>query len=87
MKITFDGLERPEMAVASVWALISVIVIDTTDLHEGCRIKAAEEGVLKYLFMKAIPALSKGDYYGENVRYLHKFSKGLSNIIMFLYLN
>ena len=75
------------MTVASVWILINDTVVDTTDLHEGCRIKAAEEGVLEYLFMKAIPALNKGDYYGGNVRYLHKFSKGFSNIIMFLYLN
>ena len=75
------------MAVASVWILINRTVVGTTDLHEGCRIKAAEEGVLEYLFMKAIPALSKGDYYGENVRYLHKFSKGLSRIMMFHYLN
>ena len=39
--------------------------MNATDLHEGCRIKAAEEGVLEYMLMKCIPALSKGGYYSR----------------------
>ena len=68
------------MAVASVWIKINSTVAGATAFHEGCRIKAAEEGVLEYILMKCIPALSKGDYYGEKVRYLHKFSQGLSTL-------
>ena len=56
------------MAVASVWAVLNAIVLDTTGIHEGCRIKAAEEGVLEYMLMECIPALSRGYYYGERVR-------------------
>ena len=75
-----NDFERPEVGVASVWIKIHSTVMNATDLHEGCRIKAAEEGVLEYILMKCIPALSKGDYYGEKVRYLHKFSQGLSTL-------
>ena len=66
------------MAVASVWIKLNRTVIGATDLHEGCRIKAAEEGVLEFMLMECIPALSKGGYYREKVRYLHKFSRVLS---------
>ena len=60
-----------------MWIMINNTVAGATDLHEGCRIKAAEEGVLEYMLMKCIPALSKEGYYGDKVRYLHKFSQGL----------
>ena len=57
------------MAVASVWVVLNAIVLDTTGIHEGCRIKAAEEGILEYMLMECIPALSKGSYHREKVRH------------------
>ena len=46
---------------------LSATLLNITQSHEGCRIRAAEEGVLEYLLMEAIPALSKGKKYGEEV--------------------
>ena len=55
------------MAVASVWIKLNATVLGTTDVYEGCRFRAADEGVLEYLLMEGIPAMSKGEYYGVKV--------------------
>ena len=61
---------QPEMAVASVWLKLNATVLGTTDLYEGCRIRAADEGVLEYFLMEALPGMSKGEYHGVKVLFL-----------------
>ena len=65
--MSLSNFPQPEMAVASVWMKLVDTILGTTDLHEGCRMKAAEDGVLEYLLMESIPAMSRGDYPGVKV--------------------
>ena len=72
--LSVSKFPRPEMAVASVWLKLNDTVLGTTDLHEGCRIRAAEEGVLEYLLMEGIPAMSTGEYPGVKVENVFNIS-------------
>ena len=66
-KATLSDYDPPEGIVAQVWMKLNGMAIGSTDLHEGSRIKAGEEGLIEYYLQELLPAVSSGSYPGIKV--------------------
>ena len=59
-KLLLANYNPPEKAVGCVWLKLNSTVLGLTDLHERCRVKSGEQGLLEYYLTELLPAVGEG---------------------------
>ncbi|XP_065072389.1 uncharacterized protein LOC135696802 [Rhopilema esculentum] len=76
--VALSDYDPPEGIVVQIWMKLSGTAVGTTDMHEGCRIKAGEEALIEYYLQDFLPAVSSRSYPGVKTAHGVMMQNGVS---------